>query len=126
MSLIGAVRWPWFVGFIGLTIISGVIDSGLSDTPPEIPQVLVTLMFVLNFLGLVLVIYISLGYYVKERERALVALESKQKKSEQLLLNVLPAEIADRWKAGEEVIAHRVDGVTVLFADLVGSTQLSA
>lgn len=124
-SLIGAIRWPWFVGFVGLTIISGVIDNALSDTPPEIPEVLVTLMFVLNFLGLVLVVFISLGYFVRERERTHVALELEQEKSERLLLNILPSEIAERLKAGEEVIADRVDGVTVLFADLVGSTQLS-
>ncbi len=124
-SLIGAIRWPWLVGFVGLTLISGVIDRTLADTPPEIPQVLVTLMFVLNLLGLVLVVFISLGYFVRERERNHLALELEQEKSERLLLNVLPEEIAERLKGGEEVIADRVDGVTVLFADLVGSTQLS-
>lgn len=124
-SLIGAIRWPWFVGFIVLTIVSGALDGALSETPPEIPQVLVTVMFVLNFLGLVFVVFISLGYFVRERERTHLALEAEQEKSERLLLNILPTEIADRLKSGEEVIADRVDGVTILFADLVGSTQLS-
>lgn len=124
-SLIGAIRWPWFVGFVGLTIVSGVMDGALSDSPPAIPQVMITVLFVLNFLGLVFVTFTSLGFFVRERERTHAALESEQEKSERLLLNVLPAEIADRLKAGEEVIADRVDGVTILFADLVGSTQLS-
>lgn len=124
-SLVGAVRWPWFVGFVGLSVISGVIDSTLAASAPSIPQVLVAAMFVLNFLGAAFVTYISLGYFVRERERTHAALELEQEKSELLLLNVLPAKIADRLKAGEEVIADRVDGVTILFADLVGSTQLS-
>lgn len=124
-SLVGAARWPWFVGFVSLSVVSGFIDSTLAASPPSIPQALITAMFVLNFLGASYVTYISLGYFVRERERTHVALEMEQEKSERLLLNVLPEEIADRLKAGEEVIADRVDGVTILFADLVGSTQLS-
>ncbi|CAN5827110.1 hypothetical protein BH23ACT4_BH23ACT4_12370 [soil metagenome] len=124
-SLVGAARWPWFVGFVSLSVFSGLIDSSLAVSPPSIPQVLITALFVLNFLGASYVTYISLGYFVRERERTHVALELEQERSERLLLNVLPAEIADRLKSGEEVIADRVDGVTILFADLVGSTQLS-
>lgn len=124
-SLVGAARWPWFVGFVGLSVVSGLIDSSLAASPPSIPQVLITAMFVLNFLGASYVTYISLGYFVRERERTHMALEMEQENSERLLLNVLPAEIARRLKAGEDVIADRVDGVTILFADLVGSTQLS-
>lgn len=42
--------------------------------------------------------------------------------SERLLLNVLPAPIAERLKRGEVTIADTYDDVTVLFADLVGFT----
>ena len=42
-----------------------------------------------------------------------------------LLLNILPASIADRLRSGEVVIADRFDETTVLFADVVGFTQLS-
>jgi class 3 adenylate cyclase len=52
-----------------------------------------------------------------ERERA---------RSEALLLNVLPASIAERLKAGPELIADRHDEVTILFADIVGFTDLAA
>ena len=53
-------------------------------------------------------------------------LEREQKKSEELLLNILPASIAERLKHGETVIADRVDTASVLFTDLVGFTTLSA
>jgi guanylate cyclase len=124
-SLIGAVRWPWFIGFVGLSVISGLLDSTLAASPPPIPQGLVTGMFVLNFFGVAYVTYLSLGYFVRERERTHAALEREQEKSEGLLLNILPSEVATRLKAGEEIIADRVEGVTILFADLVGSTELS-
>ncbi len=53
-------------------------------------------------------------------------IEDEQAKSERLLLNVLPAPIAERLKAGEEPIADLLDDVTVLFADLVGFTAYAA
>ncbi len=46
--------------------------------------------------------------------------------SERLLLNVLPVPIADRLKQGAQTIADSFENVTVLFADIVGFTQLSA
>ena len=50
---------------------------------------------------------------------------AEQKVSERLLLNVLPQVIAKRLKAGETTIADAFPDVTVLFADLVGFTELS-
>ena len=41
------------------------------------------------------------------------------------MLNVLPQAIARRLKAGETTIADAFPDVTVLFADLVGFTELS-
>ncbi len=52
--------------------------------------------------------------------------EIERQKSEELLLNVLPVTIANRLKAGEQTIADCFEEVTVLFADIVGFTQLSA
>src|SRR5205814_3273436 len=43
-----------------------------------------------------------------------------------LLLNVLPAPVAARLKEQEGIIADDFPAVTVLFADLVGFTPLSA
>ena len=62
-----------------------------------------------------------LGEAVRSRR----ALQLEQERSERLLLNVLPAPIAARLKAGEEVIADAFPDVTVLFADLVGFTRHS-
>ncbi len=124
-SLVGAIPWPWLVGFTGLSVVSGLIDSRLAATAPAIPQGVITTLFVINFVGLVLVTYISLGFFIRERERARIELQLEREKSEQLLLNILPEKVAIRLKAGERVIADRVEGVTILFADLVDSTPMS-
>jgi class 3 adenylate cyclase len=58
-----------------------------------------------------------------DREHRLLLAE--QERSERLLLNVLPAPIAERLKAGEAVIADAFPEVTVLFADIVDFTRSS-
>lgn len=53
-------------------------------------------------------------------------LKLEQEKTEKLLLNILPKSIAERLKNGESSIADRFDDVTVLFADIVNFSELSA
>ena len=55
-----------------------------------------------------------------------VVIESKNRENEELLLNVLPAPIANRLRGGEQGIADGFAEVTVAFADLVGFTALSS
>jgi adenylate cyclase len=64
---------------------------------------------------------------LRDRDKFIIhQLEEEQKKSDKLLLNILPGPIADRLKQGEEVIVDSFASVTVLFADLVGFSQLAA
>jgi len=53
-------------------------------------------------------------------------LRAEQEKSDRLLLNMLPTPIVDRMKKGETNIADSLPDVTVMVADLVGFTTLSA
>jgi len=59
------------------------------------------------------------------RQRAEAKLVEANERSERLLLNILPAPIAEQLKAGVSPIADRLDEVTVLFADVVDSTPLA-
>ena len=72
----------------------------------------------------------ELEFRVEERTNALnetlKALQYQQEQSERLLLNILPEEIANRLKMGDSTIADTFANATVLFADIVGFTQLSA
>jgi adenylate cyclase len=53
-------------------------------------------------------------------------IQEEQQLSERLLLNILPAPIASRLKQGEKAIADDYAQVTVLFADIVNFTAISA
>lgn len=60
-----------------------------------------------------------------QEQSYLKQLETERANADALLLNVLPAPIADRLKRGEAAIADSFPDVTVMFADIVGFTNLS-
>ena len=72
---------------------------------------------------------IGFAYLVDVINRRAFSLERslaiEKERSEALLLNILPAEIAERLKTSQTTIADDYDEATVLFADIVGFTELS-
>ena len=95
------------VGFIGLDCICQPNDW----TPEDI-----------KFLTLVGEI-IAMGKARNEVEKALLV---EREKSDRLLLNILPFQIANKLKQSQNSIAESFDNVTIMFADIVGFTPLSA
>ena len=66
---------------------------------------------------------LNLEVTVKQRT---AQLEVEKEKSEKLLLNILPSVIAQKLKQGSGLIADYAEEVSILFADIVGFTHLSA
>jgi adenylate cyclase len=127
LALLGNRRsLPWLAVFFVEVVVLALLDPRLSESPAVLPTGFVITFFVLNVMGVTLSVYVMLGYFVEQRERAHHALEAERERSERLLLNVLPQPIADRLKAQTGVIAEHYDSVSVLFADLVGFTERSA
>jgi len=58
--------------------------------------------------------------------RALKELEAEREKSERLLLNILPEAVAQQLKQEHRTIAEHFAEASVLFADIVGFTEMSA
>ena len=111
---------PWFIAFLGLLVVSAVLDSTLPNA--DLPDWLLTVFFFLNLAAVSLTAFLLLQYFVRARERAHALLAGERERSERLLLNVLPAPIAERLKRETGVIADRCPEVSVLFADLAGFT----
>ncbi|MEJ2121119.1 MAG: adenylate/guanylate cyclase domain-containing protein [Alphaproteobacteria bacterium] len=77
-------------------------------------------------------VWVSIGvgivmwFFMREMGRAEDALEREYARSESLLHNIMPVEVAERLNKGEGVIADDHAQVTVLFADIVGFTERSS
>ncbi|QQE64985.1 hypothetical protein GFS31_16700 [Leptolyngbya sp. BL0902] len=63
---------------------------------------------------------------IQVRQRVELELREQRQRSEELLVNVLPFQIAQRLKEHQRAIADHFDEVTILFADIVGFSQVSA
>ncbi len=63
---------------------------------------------------------------VRTVEETSADLQRERDRADRLLHNILPAVIAERLQNGEEMIAETYQEVSVLFADIVGFTPLSA
>ncbi|NTV09431.1 MAG: adenylate/guanylate cyclase domain-containing protein [Zoogloea sp.] len=129
---------PWLLAYLGLTALTGTLDYHFADLAEAagsqgIPMRTSVVFFALNFATVSTIVYLLLGYAVREKHRAQAQLQEAhrllmeaQVQSEQLLLNVLPGPVAERLKAGDVSIADRYPEVVVMFADIVNFTRLAA
>lgn len=123
---------PWFIAYLVLTAVSGFFDYFISfGSDYGLPLHTIAVFFVLNFAAISTIVYLLISYFVRERQRLSTELRRShdeladaQEKSERLLLNVLPARVAERLKR-QDTVADGYADVTVMFADIVNFTGLS-
>jgi guanylate cyclase len=116
----------WLLLYMGLLVLGGFLQPYTRENNNLPPTVIVPIFFVLNLGTVSGVAFFLLYYFVKEKNRAYELLEAERERSENLLLNVLPEEIAPRLKESDGTIADQFESASVLFADIVGSTPLFA
>jgi guanylate cyclase len=115
---------PWFISFIVLVAIAGIADPILY--PDQITLARSLSQFAFSLITVALIVYLVLVYFVRHKNRAYDLLGMEQEKSERLLLNILPEEVAETLKSGKTTIAERYESTSVLFADFVNFTPMSA
>lgn len=114
-----ASRAPrWFLAFVGLVVLSVFLQPYVRLTN-NLSSGLVNFFFVVNFIGVSSIVFVLVFYFVGQKNLF-------QERSEALLLNILPKEIAAILKNEPRTIADHFDGASILFADVVNFTPLSA
>ncbi len=115
----------WLAAYLGIVILSGFLEIHPLASA-ALPSPLVTMFFVMNIGAVSAIVILLLAYYVHQKDLLLQLLRQEQAKSEGLLLNILPREIAAILKNGSRTIADQYGEASILFADMVGFTPLSA
>ncbi|HJR92673.1 MAG TPA: adenylate/guanylate cyclase domain-containing protein [Acidimicrobiia bacterium] len=114
----------WFIAFVTIFLASGFTGIALGIQSP-LPTSVSSTLLALNVTVGGTMFFTLLALFAKQREEALAALRSEQQRSEDLLLNILPASVAVRLKDDTRTIADQFTVASVLFADIVGFTARS-
>ena len=117
---------PWLILFALLAVISWKLNYLFEGNSLPIPRHVKDTFFLMNIMGTSCILYAVMRYFQSQKERTLQELALEQARSEKLLLNILPKSIANRLKDNDMRIADSHESVTVLFADIVGFTKLTA
>jgi class 3 adenylate cyclase len=119
------LRFPQAVlaGWLGTAFLVGYI-FGMDLMGPTAAGRTAFVLGMANFGGMLICYQMDVS--ARREFTAMRLLGEERERSERLLLNILPAPIAERLKASADSIAEHSDSVTVLFADIVGFTPLSA
>ena len=110
-----AASW-WFAAFIVSIAFSVVIPAWMD---PLYVSTTVSEDAAFNLAATSVLSFAVMAYFVRQRDRF-------QKQSDDLLHNILPDEIASRLKADSTMIADSFESASVLFADVVDFTPMSA
>jgi len=108
----------WLVAYLGLVLLSGFIQPSVPNLNP-LPPAIITFFFVMNISAVSIIAITLLAYFVRQRN-------VYQEKSETLLYNILPREVAAILRDNNRTIADHFNKASVLFADMVDFTPMSA
>ena len=111
--------WPWFAAFVATILVALALSELVRPDGADLPNAFVRTFDVLNIVVVSLVALLLLVTFARGRETAQARVES-------LLLNVLPAEVAQRLQSDPNAIADHFDEASILFADVVDFTPLSS
>src|SRR5918998_1888143 len=111
--------WPWFAAFVATVVLAVALSEVVRPNGADLPEAFVRTFDVLNIVVVSVVALLLLVTFARGRETARARVEA-------LLLNVLPAEVAQRLQSDPNAIADQFDDTSILFADVVDFTPLSS
>lgn len=100
-------------------------ENTISDLITEKRIADVTKRYLIGIAALLLIVAIIIFNRFRVTRKQKVIIEKEKHRSEELLLNILPAEVAEELKDKGSADAKHFDEVTVLFTDFKGFTQFS-
>lgn len=109
----------WIATYFALTIIFAALDNTFAALAPPVPRSLAIIHAAGSMIFMSAILFGVVSYFILLQEDA-------RSRADALLLNILPGPIAEQLKREPGTIADAFNEVSVLFADIVDFTRLSA
>ena len=126
----------WFLAYLALMIISGILDGMLTPGTTPIPPLTKIIFFIMNLGGVSTIFYMLLQYFVREREQFMAVLDQEHRRvvreKERLgkIKNVMANFVPEMMKSVIENdpekghLDRSIQDATILFLDIEGFTTL--
>ncbi len=111
--------WRWMAGFLVLVLGLPVLAPLVRTAPVNLPPGIILAFGALNIATVGLICFALLSAFAAQREQA-------RQRVEELVLNILPQQIAERLQTDRRAIADQFVAASILFADVVDFTPMSA
>jgi guanylate cyclase len=116
LSYRGAILWMCM--FLIVVLVSAVFEPALLGHQVEVMHEVRMMFYVMNVGTALSVAFAASAWFM-------TSLHKEKKRSDSLLLDILPAEVAEELKAKGFSDARQFDQVSVLFADIKGFTTIA-
>jgi guanylate cyclase len=110
--------WRWILAYLALLAFTALAQPFWRSTS-NFPQPVIIFMVAFNVGGTAVLSAAAMAYFVNQRSIF-------QARADQLLLSILPREIAGVLKSDNRAIANYHRGASILFADVVDFTPMAA
>ena len=114
----------WLIAF-GVLLTTSLILQPTMTINNGLGEMTVGLLFLGNILGISIFVFVVQMYSTGQRDQIEAELQVEREKSDDLLLNILPAEIATDLKEKGHTRPRYYENASVLFADMVSFTQFA-
>lgn len=127
-------RWAifWFIIAVATVAVFGILQLYGFDFSIKMNYKYIQLQNLLAVLGHIILLVMVINIFERQKNRAMTTLEQKnkiieeeKKRSDELLLNILPEEVVNELKQTGKTTARNYDLVTVMFVDFKDFTLIS-
>jgi class 3 adenylate cyclase len=109
----------WMIMFLFIVVVSVVFEPALLGYETHVSDSVKIMFYIMNIGTASTVVFAASAWFAK-------TIQNEKSRSENLLLNILPASVAEELKLNGKVEPKYFDNATVLFTDFKGFTKISA
>lgn len=122
----------WFVVGVAIIAVFGTLQLNGVNFSPKMDYKYIQLQELLAVCGHVVLVFMVINIFERQKNAAFKSLSEKneliqleKKRSDELLLNILPADVMEELKATGKTQARNYDLATVLFLDFMDFTSIT-